>query len=229
MRYFSDALEDRRVFYIRDSGINPYVNSYNTSSTELRKSLTTGGKTLTEATTVASNVTNTNSADSFTKLGSSNSYELLSNVNGSNNDAISSDWTSAGAFKPSGSIALTEFKARFGEVPVDANGNFNKEAMIAKASDGLLAEYGGSGEGASNFSVSNFMGLDHNARMYTLRKMKLEDEARTAAKFEEDLRLAKERDRQKAAENNPAASGNNGWEKVIAIIGNLIQAFGSSG
>jgi hypothetical protein len=221
MRYFNNALEDRRV-YIRDSGINPYVNSYNTSSTELRKSLTTGGKTLTEATTVASNVTNTNSADSFTKLGSSNSYELLSNVNGSNNDAISSDWTSAGAFKPSGSIALTEFKARFGEVPVDANGNFNKEAMIAKASDGLLAEYGGSGEGASNFSVSDFMNGNHADRMWDLGQMKAEHEAQKAAKFEEDLRLAQERDAAKEASNNPGVSGNNTTAQIIGTIGQVI-------
>jgi hypothetical protein len=226
MRYFSDALEDRRVS-IRDSGINPYAGSYTTPSTELRKSLTTVGKTLTEAT--VSNITNTNPADSFTKVGSSNSYELLSRVNGGNNDAIISDWTSAGAFKPSGSIALTEFKARFGEVPVDANGNFNKEAMIAKASAGFNTEYGGNRDGASNFPVSNLMGLDNDGRRAMLGNMKAEYEAQKAAKFEEDLRLAKERDAAKEAKNNPAASGNNGWGKVIATIGTLIQAFGSSG
>jgi hypothetical protein len=215
MRYFNNALEDRRV-YIRDSGINPYVNSYNTSSTELRKSLTTGGKTLTEATTVASNITNTNPADSFNKLESSNTYELLSNVNGSNNDAITSDWTSAGAFKPSGSIALTEFKARFGEVP------FNKEAMIAKASDGLLVEYGGSGDGASNFSVSDFMNGNHAQRMFDLGQMKAESEAQKAAKFEEDMRLAKERDAAKEASNNPGVSGNNTTAQIIGTIGQVI-------
>ncbi|MFM7457675.1 MAG: hypothetical protein ACKO3R_03310 [bacterium] len=220
MRYFSNALEDRRV-YIRDSGINPYVNSYNTSSTELRKSLTTGGKTLTEATTVASNITNTNPADSFTKLGSSNSYELLSNVNGSNNDAITSDWTSAGAFKP---IALTEFEARFGKVPVDANGNFNEEAMIAMASAGFNTEYGGSGDGASNFSVSNWMRLDHDGRMYWLGNMKAEYEAQKAAKFEEDMRLAMERDAERERNNNPVAQpqNNNTTAQIIGTIGQAL-------
>lgn len=226
MRYFSDALEDRRV-YIRDSGINPYAGSYTTPPTELRKSLTTGGKTLTEAT--ASNISNINPTDSFINADSSNTYKLLSSVNSSNNDAINSDWTSAGAFKPSGSIALTQFKARFGEVPVDANGNFNKEAMIAKASAGFNTEYGGNRDGASNFSVSDFMNGNHADRMWDLGQMKAEHEAQKAEKFKKDLADAKERDRQKAAENNPAASGNNPWEKVIATIGTLIQASASSG
>lgn len=218
MRYFNDALEDKRV-YIRDSGINPYAGSYTTAPTELRKSLTTGGKTLTEAT--ASNISNISPTDSFINAESSNTYKLLSSVNSRNNDAINSDWTSAGALKPSGSIALTEFKARFGEVPVDANGNFDKEAMIAKASAGFNAEYGGNGDAASNFSVSNFMGLDNDGRMAMLGQMKAEHEAQKAAKFEEDMRLAKERDAAKQAQNNPVAA-NNTTAQIIGTIGQVI-------
>ena len=245
MRYFSNALEDRRVC-IRDSGINPYVNSYNTSSTKLRKSLTTGGETLTKATTVASNA-NTNLADSFTKLGSSNSYELLSNVNGGNNDAINSDWTSLGAltFNNSNSYntdaspqysdlsrAMRTHIDKFGETPTyvgkDGKVHVDREKLIQRVVDYYAGPEGGS-MNLGGFSAERFANAGHDERMSMLRDMRQQNDAAKAAKFEEDLRLAKERDRQKAAKNNPAASGNNGWGKAIATIGTLIQAFGSSG
>jgi hypothetical protein len=228
MRYFSDALEDRRVS-IRDSGINPYVNSYNTSSTELRKGLATGGKTLAPGT--VSNITNTIPADSYVNQESSNAYQLSLSAKRGSNAAIISNWTNVGA-SPSSSDLSPEMRAhieKFGETPTyvgkDGKVHVDREKLIQRVVD----YYAGPEGGLKGFSVQGFMAAGHDERIAMLRSMREQNDAAKAAKFEEDLRLAKERDAEKAAKNNPVASGNNGWGKAIATIGTLIQAFGSSG
>jgi hypothetical protein len=233
MRYFSDALEDRRVS-IGDSGINPYVNSYNTSSTELRKGLATGGKTLAPRT--VSNITNTIPADSYVNQESSNAYQLSLSAKRGSNAAIISDWTNVGASSfdnteaslPSSSDLSPEMRAhieKFGETPTyvgkDGKVHVDREKLIQRVVD----YHAGPEGGLKGFSVQGFMAAGHNERTSMLQDMRKQNDAAKAAKFEEDLRLAKERDAEKAAKNNPAASGNNGWGKAIATLGTLATAF----
>ncbi|MFZ4084167.1 MAG: hypothetical protein ACOYK1_01315 [Vampirovibrionia bacterium] len=242
MRYFSNALEDRRV-YIGDSGINPYAGLPRTRSAEVLQKLT-AGKTLTEATTV-SNITNTNPVDSFTNtnLGSSNSFKLLSSVNGNNNSDNNGDntsaWIDAGAASNYSNPDNTDASPRysdlspamrahvdkFGETPTyvgsDGKVHVDREALIQRVVDYYAGPEGGS-MNLNKFSVSNFMAAGNDERIAMLGDMRKQNDADKAAKFEKDLKLAQERDAAKAASNNPAASGSNTTAQVIGTIGKVI-------
>lgn len=236
MRYFNNALEDRRV-YIRDSGINPYAGSY-TTPTELRKSLTTGGKTLTEAT--VSNIANTktNTADSYT--GSSNAHELSLIAKGSINDTTG--WTSLGAlpFNDSNSDNTQASLPRYSDLPapirkeIDKTGEIptyvgsdgkvhvDREALIQRVVDYYAGPEGGS-MNLDGFSAERFANAGHDERMAMLGEMRKQNDAAKAAKFEEDLKLAQERDAAKEAQKNQAGSaGGNTTGQIIATVGQVI-------
>jgi hypothetical protein len=243
MRYFSNALEDRRV-YIGDSGINPYAGLPRTRSAEVLQKLT-AGKTLTEATTVVSNITNTNPVDSFTNtnLGSSNSFKLLSSVNGGNNNSDNtSDWINAGAASSNYSNSdnteaslprysdlsskMREHIDKFGEIPTrvgsDGKVHVDREALTQRVVDYYAGPEGGS-MNLNKFSVSNFMAAGNDERMAMLGDMRKQNDAAKAAKFEEDLKLAQERDAAKEAQKNQTGpAGGNTTGQIIATVGQVI-------
>ena len=220
MRYFNNALEDRRV-YIRE--INPYGNFYKPPSTELRRSLTTGGQTLTEATANNRYNTGNNPEDLF----SSNTSKLLVG----NNDT---PWTDVGAFSPGSTGAclprysdlspgMRAHIDRFGEIPtrVGADGkvHVDREAQIQRVVDYYAGPRGGSMK-LGGFSAERFANAGHDERMAMLRDMREQNDLAKADKFKEDMRLAMERDAAKECNNNPAAhSGVDRTGQIIASVG----------
>jgi hypothetical protein len=228
MRYFNNALGDRRV-YIRNSGINPYESSYNTSSTELRRSLT-AGKSLREAT--ANNRSNTgNNQDLF----SSNTSKLLSSFNSSTTawneiGASSVDPRSTGACLPRYSDLSPGMRAhidKFGELPTyvgdDGKVHVDREAQIQRVVDYYAGPEGGSMK-LGGFSAERFANAGHAERMSMLRDMRKENDEAKAAKFEEDLRLAQERDAARECANNPGvAPGTDMTGKILETIPMLVK------
>lgn len=230
MRYFNNALEDRRV-YIRE--INPYGNSYNTPSTKLRRSLTTGGQTLTEATANNRYNTGNNPGDLFSSNTSntSNTSKLLVG----NNDT---HWTGVGAFSPGSTGACLprysdlspEMRAhidRFGELPtyVGADGkvHVDRKAQIQRVVDYYAGPEGGSMK-LGGFSAERFANAGHDERMSMLIDMRNQNDLAKAAKFEEDMRLAMERDAAKECNNNPAAHpGGDITGKILETIPLLVK------
>jgi hypothetical protein len=214
MRYFSDALEDRRVL-IRSATNNPVSQLPN-----IPRATTVSSTQIPPPSLINPNSSRVFPSDSFT---TSNHSEILSSVSGGSTAA----WTGVGAKDLS-----PEMRAhieKFGETPTyvgkDGKVHVDREKLIQRVVD----YHAGPEGGLKGFSVQGFMAAGHDERIFMLQDMRKQNDAAKAAKFEEDLRLAKERDAEKAAKNNPVASGNNGWGKAIATIGTLIQAFGSSG
>lgn len=211
MRYFSDALEDRRVF-IRSATNNPV--------SQLPGIPRATAVTSTQIPPLSLITPSVPPSDSFT------TFKISSSFQGDPTAA----WTGVGAKDLSPEMRTHIDK--FGETPTyvgkDGKVHVDREKLIQRVVDYYAGPEGGS-MNLGGFSAERFANAGHDERMSMLRDMRQQNDAAKAAKFEEDLRLAKERDRQKAAKNNPAASGNNGWGKAIATIGTLIQAFGSSG
>jgi hypothetical protein len=219
MRYFNNALEDRRV-YIRE--INPYGNSYKTPSTELRRSLTTGGQTLTEATANNRYNTGDNPGDLFSS-NTSNTSKLF-------NDAIT-PWTRVGAFSPGSTDAclprysdlspgMRAHIDKFGELPTyvgdDGKVHVDRKAQIQRVVDYYAGPEGGS-MNLGGFSAERFANAGHAERMSMLTDMRKQNDLAKAAKFEEDLRLAQQRDAAKERNNNTAApSGGDIAGKLMA-------------
>ena len=211
MRYFNNALEDRRVL-IRSATNNPV--------SQLPGIPRATAVTSTQIPPPSLITPSVPRSDSFT---TSNHFKISSSFQGDRTAA----WTGVGAKDLSPEMRTHIDK--FGETPTyvgkDGKVHVDREKLIQRVVD----YHAGPEGGLKGFSVQGFMAAGHDERISMLQDMRKQNDAAKAAKFEEDLRLAKERDRQKAAENNPAASGNNGWGKAIATIGTLIQAFGSSG
>jgi hypothetical protein len=217
MRYFNNALGDRRFYIIE---INPYGNSY-TPPTDLRMSLI-GGQTLTQATANNRYNTGNNLGDSF----SSNTSKLF-------NDAIT-PWTGVGAFSPGSTGAclprysdlspgMRAHIDKFGELPTyvgdDGKVHVDREAQIQRVVDYYAGPEGGSMK-LGGFSAERFANAGHDERMSMLRDMRKENDAAKAAKFEEDLRLAQERDAARECANNPVAqSGVDRTGQIIASVG----------
>ena len=223
MRYFNNALEDRRVFYIIDSGINPYAGSY-TTPTKQPMNVSFGEPPLELIGGI-----NTDTTDPFTTT--SNVF----NISPSNGDPAPT-WGRLGAVpynydaSPRYSDLSPAMRAhvdKFGETPTyvgsDGKVHVNREALIQRVVDSYAGPEGGS-MNLDGFSVEGFMAADNDGRMAMLEEMRMQNDAAKAAKFEEDLRLAQERDAAKAAQNNAAGQAGGGWGPAIA---SLIQAFGS--
>lgn len=115
---------------------------------------------------------------------------------------------------------------KFGEIPtrVGADGkvHVDREALTQR----VVGYYAGPEGGSMNlggFSAERFANAGHDERMSMLRDMRKQNDAAKAAKFEEDLRLAQERDAAKECNNNPAAhSGVDTTGKIIATVGQVI-------
>jgi hypothetical protein len=228
MRYFNNALGDRRV-YIRE--INSYGNSY-TSPAELRRSLIGGH--LTEAAANNGSNTGNNPGDLF----SSNTYKLLSSFNSS-----TTAWNEIGAFSPRSTEACLpryspEMRAhidKFGELPTyvgdDGKVHVDREAQIKRVVDYYAGPEGGS-MNLGGFSAERFANAGHAERMSMLRDMRKQNDEAKAAKFEEDMRLAMQRDRERAEQQATPQPAQNGTavivNGVIKIAEFALKAFGGA-
>jgi hypothetical protein len=210
MRYFSDALEDRRVL-IRSATNNPVSQLPN-----IPRATTVSSTQIPLPSLINPNSSRVSHSDSFT---TSNHFEISSSVSGGSTAA----WTGVGAKDLS-----PEMRAhieKFGETPTyvgkDGKVHVDREKLIQRVVD----YYAGPEGGLKGFSVQGFMAAGHDERMAMLRSMREQNDAAKAAKFEEDLRLAKERDAAKAANNNQVTAAGNPLGKVIATLGTLATAF----
>jgi hypothetical protein len=207
MRYFSNALEDRRVL-IRSATNNPV-----SQLPDIPRATAVTSTQIPPPSLITPRVPR---SDSFT---TSNHFKISSSFQGDPTAA----WTGVGAKDLSPEMRTHIDK--FGETPTyvgkDGKVHVDREKLIQRVVD----YYAGPEGGLKGFSVQGFMAAGHDERISMLQDMRKQNDAAKAAKFEEDLRLAKERDAAKAANNNPAAAGGNGWGKAIATIGSLIQAF----
>jgi hypothetical protein len=215
MRYFSNFFEDRRILI----SVDPTSHKF-----ELLGHLTRGG-TLVSApasttgtgtgTSISPNKTTTApiNPDSFK---TSNRFEILSAAQGGSNIP---EWGAVGASsvhdsnsdtEPSYSDLSPEMRAhvdKFGKTPtyVDDDGkvHVDREALTQRVVDYYAGPEGGS-MNLDGFSVQEFMGAGHDKRMSMIRSMREQNDLAKAAKFEEDMRLAQERDKQKAQEQTAA-------------------------
>jgi hypothetical protein len=221
MRYFFNFLEDRKIFYTLDSSSasnNPYLGSYTTSATELRKSLTSGEKTLTEATN--SNTANTDSVDSFASAGS-NTSQILSLARGSTDDNTTAAWTASDATTIPKTDAGTEWQARFGEIPLKADGTLDTEAMAGMVSAEFNTIYSaGTGGGASGgldlggHSMASFNNLSFDEQMQIAYAQKDAQMQENNAKFQDALN---------AQEQQAAAPQQNSTASTVALIQQGLQ------
>jgi hypothetical protein len=207
MRYFSDALEDRRVL-IRSATNNPVSQLPN-----IPRATTVSSTQIPPPSLITPRVPR---SDSFT---TSNHFEISSSVSGGSTAA----WTGVGAKDLS-----PEMRAhieKFGETPTyvgkDGKVHVDREKLIQRVVD----YHAGPEGGLKGFSVQGFMAAGHDERIFMLQDMRKQNDAAKAAKFEEDLRLAMERDAAKAANNNQVTAAGNPLGKVIATLGTLATAF----
>ena len=210
MRYFNNALEDRRVFRITDSGISPYVGPYTTPPTELPNSLTVGTTT---APVILPN--NLGLDDRFTPLGDTTLWDTTLR------DTTLLAWTNIGA-----TPEMQEHINKFGETPTyvgsDGKVHVDRKALIQRVVDYYAGPEGGS-MNLDGFSAERFANAGPDERMAMLRDMREQNDAAKAAKFEEDMRLAQERDAAKEAQNNQAGpAGGNTTGQIIATVGQVI-------
>lgn len=236
MRYFSNALEDRRVFYIRDSGIKPYAGLPRTSSAQ---NLTAG--TL-NSTPCVSDIPNTNPVDLFTNtnLGSSNSsnssnsFKLLSSVNDVNDvngawsaatgaQAVALEAVKTPALEAVKTPAEKDFEERYGtEIPRKEDGSIDTEAMVQAVVDYHVKD----GLNAEGFSAERFTNAGNDERMAMLGDMRKQNDAAKAAEFEEDMRLAMERDAAAKAAENPQTQQDNTLGMILnAVVQGLQLCF----
>lgn len=212
MRYFSDALEDRRVL-IRSATNNPVSQLPN-----IPRATTVSSTQIPPPSLINPNSSRVFPSDSFT---TSNHSEILSSVLGGSTAA----WTGVGAKDLS-----PEMRAhieKFGETPTyvgkDGKVHVDREKLIQRVVDYHAGPEGGSmnlGGFAERFAKAG-----HDERISMLQDMRKQNDAAKAAKFEEDLRLAKERDAAKVANNNQVTPAGNPLGKVIATLGTLATAF----
>jgi hypothetical protein len=216
MRYFSNFLEDRRVLISSPSvGFNKY---------QLRSELTkrTSLSSATANTTgITSSNTNTGTSDLFTTAGS-NTSKILASIDNT------TEWTKVNAVSPK-TEAERKFEQRYGtEIPRNEDGSVNTAAIVQAVVDYHVKD----GLNAEGFSPELFANADHDTRMSMLRSMREQNEVEKAAKFEEDMRLAMERDaaaKAAAINTQPAQNGTavivNG---VMQIAEFALKAFGGA-
>jgi hypothetical protein len=234
MRYFNNALGDRRV-YIRE--INSYGNSYNTPPTELRRSLI-GGQTLTEAAANNGSNTGNNLEDLFSSNTSNTSKLLLSTKLSSSFNSSTTAWNeiigassvdprSTEACLPNLSPEMQAHIYKFGETPTyigsDGKVHVDRAALTQRVADYYAGPEGGS-MNLNGFSAERFANAGPDERMSMLRDMRKQNDEAKAAKFEEDLRLAQERDAARECANNPGvAPGTDMTGNILETIPMLVK------
>jgi hypothetical protein len=237
MRYFSNFLEDRRMLI----SVDPVPNKF-----ELLGHLTREG-TLANApagTSISPYPFNKTTApinpDSFE---TGNYFQILSAARGGSNipaweavgatDVDDSNSSSTNACLPRYSDLSPGMRAhidKFGELPTyvgdDGKVHVDREAQIQRVVDYCAGPEGGS-MNLDGFSVEGFMAADNDGRMSMLKSMREQNEVAKADKFEEDMRLAQERDAAKEAQKNQAgpAGGNNVIGGILNAGLSLLKAF----
>jgi hypothetical protein len=209
MRYFSNFFEDRRML----TGSPSVGASYSSSASNHSYS---GQLTLTEKQAKLSDLTNGNNtpktkSDSFT---TSNHFEILSAAQGGTNISA---WDAVGATSVDDSNscstntglpryadmspAMRKLVDKVGDIPTITGPNgkvqVDREALIGQIVNYYTGPEGGS-MNLNGFSAERFANANHDERMLMLRSMREQNDVAKAAKLEEDMRLAQERDKQKA-------------------------------
>jgi hypothetical protein len=216
MRYFSNFLEDRRMLI----SVDPVSNKF-----ELLGHLTREG-TLANApagTSISPYPFNKTTApinpDSFE---TGNYFQILSAARGGSNipaweavgatDVDDSNSSSTNACLPRYSDLSPGMRAhidKFGELPTyvgdDGKVHVDRAALTQRVADYYAGPEGGS-MNLNGFSAERFVNAGPDERMSMLIDMRKENDAAKAAKFEEDLRLAQERDAARECANNPGVA-----------------------
>jgi hypothetical protein len=197
MRYFSNFLEDRKIFYIP---LDPVGSSRYPSSSSNQYQLRS---TLSSATPIIP-TTNTD-RDVFANAGLPSS-EDLSFAHG-NSRYKDTEWTNSGAEIPK-TKATTEWQARFGELPLNADGTLNIEEAKFKVSEEferLYPTYNSGDVGASGgLKLGGYAPGDY-VKLPFAEQMRIAEQEKYAerGKYEEDMRLAMERDAAAKEKENP--------------------------
>ncbi|MEB3315464.1 MAG: hypothetical protein VKK32_04565 [Candidatus Melainabacteria bacterium] len=226
MRYFSNFFEDRRMLIY----VDPASNKFGLLGHLTRKGTLANAPAGTSISQYLNKTTTPINPDSFT---GSNRFEILSAAQGGSNIPVwgavgatsvhDSNSSSTNACLPRYSDLSPGMRAhidKFGELPtyVGADGkvHVDREAQIQRVVDYYAGPEGGS-MNLGGFSAERFANAGHDERMSMLREMRQQNDAAKAAKFEEDMRLAQERDAAKECNNNPAVqSGGDTTGKLIA-------------
>ena len=227
MRYFSNFLEDRRFF----TSVGGSSNRYELLKLSRTNKEVTASTTSTTPNTTPS-TTNTGTSDLFT--GSNKNKIYQSTVHGN-----TTEWIGAGAssFDASYSDLSPEMRAhidKFGETPTyvgdDGKVHVDREALTQRVADYYAGPEGGS-MNLDGFSVQGFMAADNDGRMSMLKSMREQNNAYKAAKFEEDMRLAQERDAAKKFNTNTQQAQNgttNTMNTVMSAVMQGIKLFGQA-
>jgi hypothetical protein len=223
MRYFSNFFEDRSFFYIPDASSasnNPYLGS--TTAKALRANLT-NGESLTKATT-GTNTTADTLRDSFVDAGSNKAQILAVAQNPTDNPNNTMEWTTAGATIPK-TEATGKWQARFGDIPLKADGTLDTKAMEGMAfaeferlyptynSDDARAATGAGGLDLGGYTLREYTELPFEEQMKVARDQKAREEEENATKFQAAL---KEKADQPTAAQTQQAQPNN-------TLGSLVQ------
>jgi hypothetical protein len=217
--------------------VDPASNKF-----ELLSHLTRGG---TSASTPASTTGTSISPDSFNKtttapinsdsFKTSNHFEILSAAQGGTNISA---WDAVGATSVDDSNscstntglpryadmspAMRKLVDKVGDIPTITGPNgkvqVDREALTQRVVDYYTGPEGGS-MNLDGFSVQGFMAADNDGRMSMLRSMREQNDVAKAAKLEEDMRLAQERDAAAKAKENPQPQ-----QQPNNTLGTVLQA-----
>ena len=212
MRYFNNAQEDRRVL-ISSPSVGGSSNAYELTNAARTISETSNGATSSNAHELA------NAASTMGKTPSPNAvgvdrYDNTGSNKSKIRDAIDNGNTNEWLKLNAKTAPEKEFDLKYGETSRNEDGSVNKEAMIQKIVDSHMKD----GMNLDGFSVQGFMAADNNGRISMLRIMQEQYNANEAAKSEEYMRLARERDAARAARNNPSASNPNVTGQVLNTL-----------
>jgi hypothetical protein len=218
MRYFSNALGDRRV-YIRDIAGSSSIDS---PAMPLSAHLT-GNKTLTGATN--RKTAEPKRVDPYV---GSNKAAILVFAGGSTGDNnTTTEWTSAGATTIPRTEATIAWETRFGKMPLKADGTLDTEAMTSMVSAEFNTIYSaGTGGGASGgldlggHSMASFTNLSFDEQMRIAYAQKDAEMQENDAKFQAALQRGREEAKQQAA--LPPQKG----PDIMAMIKEGLSLFG---
>lgn len=215
MRYFSNFFEDRSFFYIPDASSasnNPYLGS--TTAKALRANLT-NGESLTKATTGTNTL-----RDSFVDAGSNKAQILALAQSRTDN---TTEWTTAGA----------EWEARFGDIPLKADGTLNTKAMEGMAfaeferlyptynSDDARAATGG-GLDLGGYTPGEYAELPFEQQMQIAYAQKDAQMRENDEKFQAALESDRKKAEQQTGAQPQQAQQGNTFETIVGLAMKVI-------
>jgi hypothetical protein len=238
MRYFSNFFEDRSFFYIPDASSasnNPYLGS--TTAKALRANLT-NGESLTKATT-GTNTTADTLRDSFVDAGSNKAQIFAVAQNRTDNPNNTMEWTTAGATIPK-TEATGKWQARFGDIPLKADGTLDTKAMEGMAfaeferlyptynSDDARAATGG-GLDLGGYTPGEYAELPFDQQMQIAYAQKDAQMRENDAKFQAALQSDRKKAEQQTAAQPQQAQQDNTLGTILSAVVQGAQLFMKAG